>query len=1147
MNTTNIPARSINDLSVVPKEIIPKDYTHLKDTKIPVGNLPLGVYGEAFNLEVFSKVLGLFITSPAGVGASKGEIVDLVQQETNRATLAEEALRRGISNSNYGSGKAYTTWVNAYADRANIPANTPVIITNDPDAWRNGVHTWDGSNLIKSNFDYFEMAKNYFDQTYSVADKNILNEINTIKNIFASLTTNNPNKYLFAARGRYYKTGGSDASQGFDIYSNNYSNTGLIYLKPGATIKTKVWQQNKNNNADVSSLMVFDMNLKPIMDLSVANKTEWDSEWMDYEFTAQKSCYVVATTIRWEGSDDLLYATVENNNVNFSEFQVRTYYDRYLVRQLANLRLAHAKTLMDKNGVLHFDFNEAERLFPKEEQPEGNTELTNGGDLYSHLYRSSGIIPLEIGDYVKATVLNPDSNIQAMVIYDTNLKVIRTEKATFEETGIEGDSYPWSYEFQAEQRCYINFCTINPAARGYMVPDFELSVELHLAKFATDTGEGKPRLRITENTLLNQNNYQNVVGSGLEENIPFLGPGFARAETGEQFTQEFSPEYWEYYTGTGLFPISVGDTIDAQINTDEPGGVMSALNIYDENKNFVKCVHTLYEFGSVGNRFGANIHYVSTIKGYAAVSSITDRDIAYLWVMKNWKSSLTKKIHPENKHVVSDNLFTLPKPTSIMQLDFIMETSVPPSSKADGKYNCDVKLNCDGVVVHSKAKFAVQGSSSAFYPKKNWSFDFYTDNTYSKDLSIKIGDLIPQSTLVWKANYIDATHSRNILTNRLWEEMVQTRKGFPKREVDRTYVDKLGIESLDTGATGHVDGYPCVVTMNGHFYGIGTLNIGKKRDNYNLNKDNKKHIQFELLGGGTDFTAQTPPYDKLGLRNPKLKGYEEGDLITDPTVSGSMQALWDFHRLPLDERTAKFDEYYDRTNMVDWYMLISFTAAADLLDKNSILTTWDGKKYCWMPYDLDTTYGIHWNGSGLNYDTNWDWDNNNIIPIIKPIILADAIKRYAELRSNGVFTLETVYRLNRDIESKFTTELFKKENTKWTEIPSKNFGGINQIMTWLRDRIKFLDAKFNYLDEGVLAQKLWNPPTLAAGETQKTTLNVPGIALGTEVVADYARDLEGTKMVASVTSVGVVTITHSNPTDSSVNLDYTAIRVLSKN
>lgn len=101
-------------------------------------------------------------------------------------------------------------------------------------------------------------------------------------------------------------------------------------------------------------------------------------------------------------------------------------------------------------------------------------------------------------------------------------------------------------------------------------------------------------------------------------------------------------------------------------------------------------------------------------------------------------------------------------------------------------------------------------------------------------------------------------------------------------------------------------------------------------------------------------------------------------------------------------------------------------------------------------------------------------------------------------------------------------------------------------MTWLRDRIKFLDAKFNYLDEGVLAQKLWNPPTLASGASQTTTLNVPNIALGTSV-SDLQYVVTGNKMTAEVTSVGVVTITHTNSTGADVNLDYAAIRVLKGN
>ncbi|MCZ3334885.1 hypothetical protein NYZ81_18500, partial [Acinetobacter baumannii] len=67
-------------------------------------------------------------------------------------------------------------------------------------------------------------------------------------------------------------------------------------------------------------------------------------------------------------------------------------------------------------------------------------------------------------------------------------------------------------------------------------------------------------------------------------------------------------------------------------------------------------------------------------------------------------------------------------------------------------------------------------------------------------------------------------------------------------------------------------------------------------------------------------------------------------------------------------------------------------------------------------------------------------------------------------------------------------------------------------MAWLKERIKYLDAKYGYLDQGVLAQKLWNPPTLAAGASQSTTLNLSTATLGTQYLVDFQFDLKGTQM-----------------------------------
>ena len=1000
----------------------------------------------------------------------------------------------------------------------------------DPSVTENGF-----KDALRRLIEYIEEleSKENIDKAYTSVNKDMLNEISALKAL-TSMYLDRPNTYPFNVMGRYFKTGESDRSKNYDIHSVNYLNTGLVYLDKGATFKATILQQNKNNQADVASLLVFDMNLKLVVNLSKPNITAEDVEEIEYAYTATDNCYCVASTIQFAGSIyPARFATVTNNHNSLTVLDRSSYFDRYVVRMIANLRLATSK-MLSEGKTITIEFNELGRY-----DLNGNPDLHGGGDIYTFAYRNTGLIPLEVGDQIAATVLNPDSNIAAMVIFDKDFNYLESHKNTDQP----GDSYPFEYSYTADKRCYIVFCSINPANRAY-VSGLKLKAVLTPAGTDQNISWSRPQ----ENVFVRDDNLSRLSADKIEEIIPFLAPGTGYTQDGWMFDQATSPEYWSAYKSTGKIAVKHGDTFEAVVDTDEPGGLMSVLNLYDYNGNFFKCVYTIPYFGSQGIR-AAKINYTCEHEGYITITSIHRGDpfwakLSNPYVVKNRKNNLSTKVKPINANVVKNTMFTLPKPTSIIQIDIYADTVFPPESKAQGSINCRLILNVDGVVTESAVQYAVQGSSSAAYPKKNFSFGFFTDDTFSTERTIKLGDLIPQQELVWKANYIDATHSRNIVCNRLWEEMVQTRTGFPKREVDRTYVSQLGTKSNDTGATGHVDGYPALVRLNGVFYGIGTLNIGKKRDNYNLSKNNKKHVQFELLGGGVDFTAATPPYANLGLRNPKLSGYEEGATITDPTVVASMQALWDFHRLPIDQRTAQFDKFYDRVNVVDWYLLVEFTAAADLLDKNSILTTWDGTKYCWMPYDLDTTFGIHWAGTGLGYDTNWNWDANNIIPIVRPIILNDVIKRYAQLRNNGVFSTESVYRLNRDIESKFSIDLFKQEQEKWVDIPSKDFGGIYQIMSWLTARIKYLDAKYGYLASGVLAQKLWNPPSLASGTSQKTTLNLAGATVGTKYTVDFQMPLQGTTMTAECLAVGVVTITHINNSGAPVNLDECAVRIL---
>ncbi|MFX9826026.1 hypothetical protein ABTP44_20085, partial [Acinetobacter baumannii] len=82
--------------------------------------------------------------------------------------------------------------------------------------------------------------------------------------------------------------------------------------------------------------------------------------------------------------------------------------------------------------------------------------------------------------------------------------------------------------------------------------------------------------------------------------------------------QNVSPEYWSAYKSTGKIAVKHGDTFEAVVDTDEPAGVMSVLNLYDYNGNFIRCVHSIPDFGSQGIK-SAKINYTCDHEGYITI------------------------------------------------------------------------------------------------------------------------------------------------------------------------------------------------------------------------------------------------------------------------------------------------------------------------------------------------------------------------------------------------------------------------------------------------------------------------------------------------------------------------------------------------
>ncbi len=414
------------------------------------------------------------------------------------------------------------------------------------------------------------------------------------------------------------------------------------------------------------------------------------------------------------------------------------------------------------------------------------------------------------------------------------------------------------------------------------------------------------------------------------------------------------------------------------------------------------------------------------------------------------KNQQTEPVENQVNNFVGSSI-KVARPEKIININF--KTLFPLPTVKDVEISGEIEFEIDHFTFRKFAKLKVQGSSSAVYPKKNWTISLFNDNEYTDSFSMSIANLAYHSDFVFKSNWIDATHLRNIGTNRLWESMVQNRKTYPKREVEVSYLNQTGYEAFDTGALGHVEGFPAVLNINDKFYGIGNFNLGKKRENYNLNKSNKQQVQIAADTHADLFSFKDEQWD---LRNPKIKGYNENGPIEDTEVKSVISRLWEFNNSSSTQFKSDFEQYYNIQNTIDYYLLMQVTYGVDIIVKNFILTTWDGVIWNFMPYDLDTVYGLHWAGTSVGpYNSNisntfWNKFYNAFSVQIKA--------RYAQLNNDNIITPDNLYQIMKPMERMFGQELYKKEQEKWPDLPSKHITSLTQIITWFRDRLTHLET-----------------------------------------------------------------------------------------
>lgn len=335
-----------------------------------------------------------------------------------------------------------------------------------------------------------------------------------------------------------------------------------------------------------------------------------------------------------------------------------------------------------------------------------------------------------------------------------------------------------------------------------------------------------------------------------------------------------------------------------------------------------------------------------------------------------------------------------------------------------------------------------QGSSSLAYPKKNYTILF--DNAFEA-----ADGWGAQKKYCLKANYIDFSHARNIVSAKLWGQVVKSRSNILS-----------GLTDLPNG--GAVDGFPICLYINGEYTGLYTFNIPKDGWMFGMGsgmqecvlsaKNHSAATRFEAaaLCDGTDF---------------------EIAYITDETdtawavesVNTLISAVMNSTGADIDSTIAT---YLDIDSAIDFYIFTALQTGGDNVDKNYLLSTYDGVKWFMSTYDMDSTFGNQWTGKGYNSvkstPTLLDF-SNKLMQLVRDYKTAAVKARYNQLR-NTVLSEDNVLLEFENFIAGIPSAIYEQDTKLWPLIPGTRTNNLPQIAHNYRLRVQLLDEQIEQIE-----------------------------------------------------------------------------------
>ena len=354
---------------------------------------------------------------------------------------------------------------------------------------------------------------------------------------------------------------------------------------------------------------------------------------------------------------------------------------------------------------------------------------------------------------------------------------------------------------------------------------------------------------------------------------------------------------------------------------------------------------------------------------------------------------------------------------------------------------------------HAYTYIKLQGNSTLYLPKKNYTINLYSDEKRSVKLNKQFKNWGFNNNFVLKANYNDILHARNVVGAKLWSKVVQSRNDY----------DTLPEELKNSPNNGAIDGFPVRVYVNGTYNGLYNWTIPKCDWMVGMNSSNTNHVLLSAeFNDNRDVAYQNNPcnFNTLWDGSEDYFSVEVGKNSTE--LVSSLNVIISSI---INKDSTSLEQSLDIKSAIDYFIFQEVILGTDGLAKNMLLATYDMNKWYLSAYDMDSTFDLDWNGQILEY---YDADmpsypyNNQFSSLLQYIWnnYHDAyVERYVELRKSVLSYSSIIEEFEKYI-SIFGEDVYIQDTAIYPDIPSVTDNTLESLRDFVRKRLEYLDDDY---------------------------------------------------------------------------------------